>query len=465
MFSINASMNNNKKPYTLTTINDKMILPFTSKEGENLEYSNSKHIQQVVEGFSKFYGHVIESNKFDSTELRNFMEVQFKKAGYRQSSKIRKETEILIIHDGAIGDFITMSAAIRETRRIYPDAHIVLSINQRVISLAECCPYVDEIIISNLKCRTDDLYSSYFACLEFAKDHLLKYRFDIAYASIFGMRPFNPLLAYMSGAKECISHATAYTRLFFPLMTLLAPFPLYGTHCADIAMSYLDYQLRAPVSNRQLEIWVDSSDIDKLKQLLPQSDNLYGVCLGGSLPRKHWSPKFYSELLNMILNIEQAKFVILGGSQDFESGQMVESLVGSEYITNLAGKLSIRESAAALSFCKTYIGNDTGMMHAASAVGIPILAPFCFPQDIKLPSNLDIISSLKRWYPYGVPSIIVQPKHALPECKDSKDDSGCKIENKEAHCINQITPKTMFRAFQLLKKQISKNVIETVFFS
>ena len=167
----------------------------------------------------------------------------------------------------------------------------------------------------------------------------------------------------------------------------------------------------------------------------------------------------------MILNIEQAKFVILGGSQDFESGQMVESLVGSEYITNLAGKLSIRESAAALSFCKTYIGNDTGMMHAASAVGIPVLAPFCFPQDIKLPSNLDIISSLKRWYPYGVPSIIVQPKHALPECKDSKDDSGCKIENKEAHCINQITPKTMFRAFQLLKKQISKNVIETVFFS
>ena len=100
-------------------------------------------------------------------------------------------------------------------------------------------------------------------------------------------------------------------------------------------------------------------------------------------------------------------------------------------------------------------------MHAATAFNIPVLTPFCFPSDLNL-GRLMPISSLNRYYPYGVPSVVVQPEHTLPDCKDSTDVFGCKMIN-QSHCINQITPQTMFTAFNILKQQIAKNATEPLY--
>ena len=60
---------------------------------------------------------------------------------------------------------------------------------------------------------------------------------------------------------------------------------------------------------------------------------------------------------------------------------------GSGY--NAAGALGIRSSLAAMKHCELFIGNDTGTMHMAAAVGLPCVA---------------IFSSRERpglWYPPG----------------------------------------------------------------
>jgi len=60
---------------------------------------------------------------------------------------------------------------------------------------------------------------------------------------------------------------------------------------------------------------------------------------------------------------------------------------GSGY--NAAGALGIRSSLAAMKHCELFIGNDTGTMHMAAAVGLPCVA---------------IFSSRERpglWYPLG----------------------------------------------------------------
>jgi heptosyltransferase-3 len=54
-----------------------------------------------------------------------------------------------------------------------------------------------------------------------------------------------------------------------------------------------------------------------------------------------------------------------------------------------AGDLSVRESAALLQDAAFYLGNDTGAMHLAAAVGTPCIAIF---------SSLDWPG---RWSPYG----------------------------------------------------------------
>ena len=47
-----------------------------------------------------------------------------------------------------------------------------------------------------------------------------------------------------------------------------------------------------------------------------------------------------------------------------------------ERVINLAGKTSLRELMALISQCAVFLTNDSGPMHIASALGIPLLALF-----------------------------------------------------------------------------------------
>ena len=57
---------------------------------------------------------------------------------------------------------------------------------------------------------------------------------------------------------------------------------------------------------------------------------------------------------------------------------------------NAAGALGIRSGLAAMKQCRFFIGNDTGTMHMAAAVGLPCVAVF---------SARGTVPGL--WYPLG----------------------------------------------------------------
>ena len=101
-----------------------------------------------------------------------------------------------------------------------------------------------------------------------------------------------------------------------------------------------------------------------------------------------------------------------------------------------------------------YIGNYTGTMHVAAAVKCPILAVHCFPTDLYSDSWVDS----EMFSPYKVPSVVVQPVHALDGCKVNSPywHIGCRSANP--HCITQIEPETLFKGFHLLKEKIAKKI-------
>ena len=222
-------------------------------------------------------------------------------------------------------------------------------------------------------------------------------------------------------------------------------------HFLDIVSNYT----KCKIHNKKLEVWLSPADKFKAELHLQRASNkkLYAIVMGSnnSLKCKRWAPENYAKLINLILKEEEAVFVILGGEEEVKSAEIITSLVDERYLINLAKQLNYRESAAVLSFCDCYIGNDTGLMHAAAALNIPVLSPNSFPADMQLTSD----SFLVRFYPYDVPSVIMQPEHALPECKESKNSpTGCAA--KDSHCINQITPQKMLTALKILKNQVEK---------
>ena len=406
------------------------------------------------------------------------MEPYFLNAGYRNLNSKRDAKNILIIRDANIGDFILTSAVIREIRRIYSKSYITLLINKSSLSMAENCPYINEVVpmdhIINTR-NLKDFFKFFKSAIDIAK-YLLKRRIDISFN--FGQYPVSQLLAYMSGTKELISQNWIVDvddefksghipmNLFDTLSTFNSDFKnLEKPHFNECNLYILQDYSKNKVKNKKIELWFNPMDTFVAETIITNlnlnNKRMYAIVMGSSqhLRQKRWSASNYAKLIEMILKEEEAVFIILGGSSEIEEGNMVKSLVNSENVINLTNRLEFRQSAAVLNYCDCYIGNDTGMIHAAAALGIPILSPNCFPADI----TMTTASFPQRYYPYDVPSVIVQPSHSLPECRNSSYLSGCKMN--VPHCINQITPEKMFSALNYLRKRILENAKEPLFYS
>lgn len=84
---------------------------------------------------------------------------------------------------------------------------------------------------------------------------------------------------------------------------------------------------------------------------------------------KCWPIESYRELA-LQLTREGRGVVWLGDSNDAD-------LLGEDYAgVNLAGKLTISETAAVLSRCQQVVANDTFLMHLGEALGVPTLGVF-----------------------------------------------------------------------------------------
>ncbi len=94
---------------------------------------------------------------------------------------------------------------------------------------------------------------------------------------------------------------------------------------------------------------------------------------------KRWPLEHWAELIRLL---PHRRFVLLGGPED-EFLRELERVDPSRVI-NLAGKLSLLESAQTVAECQGLITNDTGLMHVAEQLGKPCIAlmgpaPFGFP--------------------------------------------------------------------------------------
>jgi ADP-heptose:LPS heptosyltransferase len=96
-------------------------------------------------------------------------------------------------------------------------------------------------------------------------------------------------------------------------------------------------------------------------------------------PLKRWPLGHWKKLIELM---PETEFVVLGGPQDGFLQELAE--LDPTRVVNLAGKLSLRESAEVVMNSTVLVSNDTGLMHVAEQTGKPCVAlmgpaPFGFP--------------------------------------------------------------------------------------
>ena len=101
---------------------------------------------------------------------------------------------------------------------------------------------------------------------------------------------------------------------------------------------------------------------------------LVAVAPGSKRPSRMWSEERFADVIRGLMKTHDVFPIFLGSSVERELCERILNACGRGL--NAAGKFSIRESAALLKRCTFYLGNDTGTMHLAAAVGTPCVAIF-----------------------------------------------------------------------------------------
>ena len=175
-----------------------------------------------------------------------------------------------------------------------------------------------------------------------------------------------------------------------------------------------------------------------LKQRHVGKQILIGVHPGTSIFKNHekkrWPIASFAGVIDRLSRkISNAAFLVFGGEEEKPLRDRLISLVHSGENIFPAETLSVRESAAVMERCSLFLTNDSGPMHMAAALGIPVVAIFGPTNPIRV-------------RPWAVEHMIVQPDMPCSPCfRYSPKPLQCKAGLDYA-CISGITQESVSAA-------------------
>lgn len=114
--------------------------------------------------------------------------------------------------------------------------------------------------------------------------------------------------------------------------------------------------------------------LQKLGHTMPRSPIL-ALCPGAEYgPAKRWPAEYFAEVAQWALK-EGWEVWLFGSGKDVEVTQQIDRLTGRRCL-DLGGKTSLGEALDLMSLGTAAITNDSGLMHVAAALGIPLLSLF-----------------------------------------------------------------------------------------
>jgi lipopolysaccharide heptosyltransferase II len=147
---------------------------------------------------------------------------------------------------------------------------------------------------------------------------------------------------------------------------------------------------------------------------------------GARWENKRWPVENFSALVRLLAKkYPEARFAILGSKEDFALGEIISRAEPSRCL-NLCGATSLPEMIEWVRLCDIMVTNDTGPMHAAAALGKPLVALFGPTEP-------------RRTGPYGQLENVLRIDLPCSPCLKSE----CHFE-KPMECLRAIPPARVF---------------------
>ena len=161
----------------------------------------------------------------------------------------------------------------------------------------------------------------------------------------------------------------------------------------------------------------------------------YVVCVpGAAWPRKSWLPERYVQLFDKYFTEYSGQLVLLGGPKDHICDTIARD-VNSTGVLNLKEKTDLGQALAVLSRARLVIGSDTGLLHAAEALAIPVIM---------------ILGPTSRETGAGVhhPDSILHENHLW--CRPCSQNGKRRCYRREQYCLTETSAEQVYRSLNHL---------------
>jgi ADP-heptose:LPS heptosyltransferase len=281
--------------------------------------------------------------------------------------------KILVIDFGQLGDVILSLPALTAIARKFPEAKISIVVGSACVEILNMQGMFDEVFpVDRVGLLAGSKVRSSIQILKFAREiRQKKFDFVIDLHSL----PETNLLGFISGAK---------TRLFanresrsLDLLSNFRPKPPKedkSLHLTDYYLAVLK-PLGIDQARRAVNITPGTEDLAFARDLLTRhgllSKKIIGICPGAGHPSRRWPLEKYCNLAKMLSGQGELGVVVFLGPEELTMMDEIEGMLPDEVA--VVNGLTMSQLAAVFSLVSLIVGNDTGTMHVANAVGAPVV--------------------------------------------------------------------------------------------
>jgi len=281
---------------------------------------------------------------------------------------------ILIIRLSAIGDVVRVLPALHALRDLHPTGQIDWAVERKAAAVLEDHIALDQVLVFERKeSERRAAIGEFWRFLR--KIRAERYDIVVDFHGIFK----SGLIAALSGARERIGFARPRAQELSWLFTnrrvkLVSQYMNRIEENLELCKAlgakrhHLDVELDVP---EEVQDEVD----DYITERFQGAKLLVALHVPVDRPEKQWPLTYYAELADLLLSDGRFEVVLTWGPGQRAIAQAVQDLTDRN--AEVAPEMpTLKHYLGLMEHCALYVGGDTGPMHLASALGVPVVAIF-----------------------------------------------------------------------------------------
>lgn len=343
--------------------------------------------------------------------------------------------KILIIRLSSLGDIVLTTPVIKSVKQKFPQSKIFFLTKSQYQDLLKSDPN----IFSLIKFDPVKKHKGILGFLKLVKE-LKTFNFDLVVDLHANLRSFFIRHLLKTGIK--IKYDKRWWARF--LLVHFKFLKAKSTHTVD---SYLERLKKIGVNSfeKDPKIFLDQESENFLKDFLiekkiEKDDIVVGIHPGARWETKRWIEEKFAKVCQILNQKAELKIILFGDQKDQEVIERISSQIEDQKLFK-AVNLPLNKFMSLIKRCDCFITNDSGPMHIASALGVPVVAIFG-PTHPRL-----------GFSPMGSENIVLT---ANVKCSPCSLHGEKRCHKKSRYCMDLIEPEMVTDAVgRLLKKRFS----------